>query len=75
MPRAQWLSRTFSNATLVAYRQGVGPTFLRAKRATVKSLALPSPTVGKIDIYSMVLQVGKMVLLTAARGMHECFQI
>ena len=42
MPRAQWLSRTFSNATLVAYRQGVGPTFLRAKRVTVKSLPLPN---------------------------------
>ena len=41
MPRAQWLSRTFSNTTLVPYRQEVGLAFLRAFARNRQSLALP----------------------------------
>eukprot|EP01048_Picozoa_sp_COSAG05_P038348 COSAG05_NODE_18411_length_309_cov_0.542857_1_plen_59_part_10 len=41
MPRAQWLSRTFSNAALVTYRQGVGPTDSLGA-AQVNSLPLPN---------------------------------
>ena len=42
MPRAQWLSRTFSNATFVAYRQGVGPADSLRKSILWPSLIRPA---------------------------------